>query len=87
MTGQQPDGGLHQQDRYQCRRERPPRDSQCPQRDYCPQKAETIAKRIGLSVSAVQTRLKSLREEAGIRAEVPVGDREATGRAKVLTAG
>ncbi|MGO6846785.1 Lrp/AsnC family transcriptional regulator, partial [Rhizobium ruizarguesonis] len=39
------------------------------QRD-CQLKAETIAERIGLSVSAVQRRLKRLREEGIIKAEV-----------------
>ncbi|MGO8070653.1 Lrp/AsnC family transcriptional regulator, partial [Rhizobium leguminosarum] len=50
------------------------------QRD-CQLKAETIAERIGLSVAAVQRRVKRLREEGIIRAEVAVVERKATGTA------
>ncbi|MGO8499557.1 Lrp/AsnC family transcriptional regulator, partial [Rhizobium ruizarguesonis] len=56
------------------------------QRD-CQLKAETIAERIGLSVSAVQRRLKRLREEGIIKAEVAVVDRKETGTAMVFIVG
>ncbi|MBB2717722.1 UNVERIFIED_ORG: DNA-binding Lrp family transcriptional regulator [Rhizobium etli] len=56
------------------------------QRD-CQLKAETIAERVGLSVSAVQRRLKRLREEGIIKAEVAVLDRKATATSMVFIVG
>ncbi|ANL42994.1 AsnC family transcriptional regulator protein (plasmid) [Rhizobium phaseoli] len=56
------------------------------QRD-CQLKAETIAERIGLSVSAVQRRLKRLREEGIIKAEVAILDRKATATSMVFIVG
>ncbi len=56
------------------------------QRD-CQLKAETIASQIGLSASAVQRRLKRLRAQGVIRAEVAVLDRQAVGRSITLVAG
>ncbi len=47
------------------------------QRD-CQMKAETIADKVGLSASAVQRRLKRLRAEGIITAEIAVVDRKAT---------
>ncbi|WP_454702188.1 Lrp/AsnC family transcriptional regulator [Agrobacterium burrii] len=56
------------------------------QRD-CQMKAETIAERVGLSASAVQRRLKRLREDGIIKAEVAVVDRKATGTSMVFIVG
>jgi Lrp/AsnC family transcriptional regulator, leucine-responsive regulatory protein len=56
------------------------------QRD-CQVKAETIASQIGLSASAVQRRLKRLRAQGVIRAEVAVLDRQTVGRSITLLAG
>lgn len=56
------------------------------QRD-CQLKAEAIASQIGLSASAVQRRLKRLRAQGAIRAEVAVLDRQAVGRSITLVAG
>lgn len=47
------------------------------QRD-CQMKAETIADKVGLSASAVQRRLKRLRADGIITAEIAVVDRKAT---------
>lgn len=55
------------------------------QRD-CQTKAEAIASQIGLSASAVQRRLKRLRAQGVIRAEIAVLDR-AAGRSLTLVAG
>ncbi|WP_423369596.1 Lrp/AsnC family transcriptional regulator [Burkholderia sp. LMG 32019] len=49
------------------------------QRD-CTATADTIAERIGLSTSAVQKRLKRMRTEKIISAEIAVVDRAAVGR-------
>jgi len=56
------------------------------QRD-CQLKAEAIASQIGLSASAVQRRLKRLRAQGVIRAEIAVLDRAAAGRSLTLVAG
>jgi DNA-binding Lrp family transcriptional regulator len=56
------------------------------QRD-CQRKAESIASQIGLSASAVQRRLKRLRAQGVIRAEIAVLDRAAAGRSLTLVAG
>ncbi|WP_338416047.1 Lrp/AsnC family transcriptional regulator [uncultured Sphaerotilus sp.] len=56
------------------------------QRD-CQRKAESIASQIGLSASAVQRRLKRLRAQGVIRAEIAVLDRAAAGRSLTLIAG
>jgi Lrp/AsnC family transcriptional regulator, leucine-responsive regulatory protein len=53
----------------------------------CQLKAEAIASQIGLSVSAVQRRLKRLRANGAIRAEVAVLDRQAVGRSLTLVMG
>lgn len=50
-------------------------------------KAETIAQQVGLSASAVQRRLKRLRTQGVIRAEVAVLDRQALGPCVTLIAG
>lgn len=49
----------------------------------CQVKAELIAERVGLSISAVQRRIKRLRQDRIIMAEVAVLDRKAT--AKLMT--
>lgn len=56
------------------------------QRD-CQQKAEAIASRVGLSASAVQRRLKRLRQQGVIQAEVAVLNRQAVNRGITLVAG
>ncbi len=56
------------------------------QRD-CQMKAETIAEQIGLSASAVQRRLKRLREEGVVKSEVAVIDRKATGHPMLFIVG
>jgi len=53
----------------------------------CQLKAEAIASQIGLSASAVQRRLKRLRAQGVIRAEVAVLDRQAVGRSLTLVVG
>jgi DNA-binding Lrp family transcriptional regulator len=55
------------------------------QRD-CSVKAETIAELVGLSTSAVQKRLKRLRAEKVIAAEVAIVDRAAVGRPMTFVA-
>lgn len=50
-------------------------------------KAEAIAQQVGLSASAVQRRLKRLRAQGVIRAEVAVLDRQAVGPCVTLIAG
>ncbi|MBQ1767196.1 MAG: Lrp/AsnC family transcriptional regulator [Aquincola sp.] len=50
-------------------------------------KAEAIAQQVGLSASAVQRRLKRLRAQGVIRAEVAVLDRQAVGPSVTLIAG
>jgi DNA-binding Lrp family transcriptional regulator len=55
------------------------------QRD-CSVKAETIAEMVGLSTSAVQKRLKRLRAEKVISAEIAVVDRTAVGRPMTFVA-
>ncbi|KJV29056.1 AsnC family transcriptional regulator [Aquitalea magnusonii] len=55
------------------------------QRD-CSVKAETIAEMVGLSTSAVQKRLKRLRAEKIISAEIAVVNREAVGRPMTFVA-
>lgn len=56
------------------------------QRD-CQLKAETIADQVGLSASAVQRRLKRMREEGVISAEIAVVDRKVAGNAMTFIAG
>ncbi|HBF30229.1 Lrp/AsnC family transcriptional regulator [Rhizobium sp.] len=53
----------------------------------CQIKAEAIAEEIGLSASAVQRRLKRLREDCIIKAEVAIVDRKATGHPMVFIVG
>ncbi|MDQ0455567.1 Lrp/AsnC family transcriptional regulator [Rhizobium paknamense] len=53
----------------------------------CQLKAEAIAEQVGLSTSAVQRRLKRLREEGIIRSEIAVIDRKATGHPMVFIVG
>ncbi|BCH61535.1 Lrp/AsnC family transcriptional regulator [Agrobacterium vitis] len=53
----------------------------------CQLKAEIIAEQIGLSLSAVQRRLKRLREEGIIKSEVAVVDRKITGHPMVFIVG
>ena len=53
----------------------------------CQRRAEAIASEIGLSASAVQRRLKRLRAQGVIRAEVAVLERAAVGRSITLVAG
>lgn len=53
----------------------------------CQIKAETIADEIGLSASAVQRRLKRLREDNVVKAEVAIVDRKATGHPMVFIVG
>lgn len=53
----------------------------------CQRKAEAIASQIGLSASAVQRRLKRLRAQGVIAAEVAVLDRQAVGPSLTLVAG
>ncbi|MGG7517853.1 Lrp/AsnC family transcriptional regulator [Allorhizobium undicola] len=53
----------------------------------CQLKAEAIAEAVGLSTSAVQRRLKRLREEGVIRSEIAVIDRKATGHPMVFIVG
>lgn len=50
-------------------------------------KAEAVAQQVGLSASAVQRRLKRLRAQGVIRAEVAVLDRQAVGPIVTLIAG
>ena len=50
-------------------------------------KAEAVAQQVGLSASAVQRRLKRLRAQGVIRAEVAVLDRQAVGPSVTLIAG
>jgi len=56
------------------------------QRD-CQLKAEVIADTVGLSASAVQRRLKRMRSDMVIRAEVAVVDSKAVGRPMTFVAG
>lgn len=56
------------------------------QRD-CQANAELIAERVGLSASAVQRRLRRLRQDKVITAEVAVVDNEAVGRPMTFLAG
>ncbi|WEZ82382.1 Lrp/AsnC family transcriptional regulator [Rhizobium sp. 32-5/1] len=53
----------------------------------CQLKAETIAEEVGLSASAVQRRLKRMREERVISAEIAVVDRKVTGNSMTFIAG
>ncbi|WP_431324104.1 Lrp/AsnC family transcriptional regulator [Rhizobium sp. YTU87027] len=53
----------------------------------CQLTAETIADDVGLSTSAVQRRLKRLREEGIIKAEVAIVERKATGTPMVFIVG
>ncbi len=53
----------------------------------CQIKAEAIAEEIGLSASAVQRRLKRLREEGIVKSEVAIVDRKATGHPMVFIVG
>lgn len=53
----------------------------------CHQKAERIADKVGLSTSAVQRRIKRLRAERVITAEVAVLDRRAVGRLMTFVVG
>lgn len=53
----------------------------------CQLTAETIAEEVGLSTSAVQRRLKRLREEGIIKAEVAVVDHKTTGTPMVFITG
>ncbi len=53
----------------------------------CQLTAEAIAEEVGLSTSAVQRRLKRLREDGVIRAEIAVVDRKATGTPMVFIVG
>ncbi|GAB0117098.1 Lrp/AsnC family transcriptional regulator [Acidisoma sp. 7E03] len=53
----------------------------------CQQKAELIAEKVGLSPSAVQRRIKRLRAERVIAAEVAVLDRRAVGRLMTFIVG
>ncbi len=56
------------------------------QRD-CQLKAEAIADRVGLSASAVQRRLKRMREEKVITAEIALVDRKVAGNPMTFIAG
>ena len=56
------------------------------QRD-CQVNAELIAERVGLSASAVQRRLRRMRQEKVITAEVALVDNEAVGRPMTFFAG
>ncbi|WP_284944146.1 Lrp/AsnC family transcriptional regulator [Acidisoma cladoniae] len=56
------------------------------QRD-CHMKAELIAEAVGLSASAVQRRLKRMRTDKIITAEIAVVDRKAIGRPMTFVAG
>ncbi|MBB4952020.1 DNA-binding Lrp family transcriptional regulator [Agrobacterium vitis] len=53
----------------------------------CQMKAEAIAEEVGLSASAVQRRLKRLREDAVVKGEVAIIDRKATGHPMVFIVG
>ncbi|OLP55735.1 AsnC family transcriptional regulator [Rhizobium rhizosphaerae] len=53
----------------------------------CQRTAEMIAEEIGLSTSAVQRRLKRLREDGIIRSEIAVVDRKSTGTPMVFIVG
>jgi len=53
----------------------------------CQRTAESIADDVGLSTSAVQRRLKRLREDGIIKAEVAVVERKATGTPMVFIVG
>lgn len=53
----------------------------------CQAKAEDIAAQVGLSASAVQRRIKRLRAQGVIRAEVAVLDRSVVGHSVTLIAG
>ncbi len=53
----------------------------------CQLKAETIAEQVGLSASAVQRRLKRLREEGVIAAEIAVLDRKLADNPMTFIAG
>ncbi|OJG00061.1 Lrp/AsnC family transcriptional regulator [Pararhizobium antarcticum] len=53
----------------------------------CQLKAEVIAEQVGLSASAVQRRLKRMREDGVIAAEIAVVDRKAAGNAMTFIAG
>ena len=53
----------------------------------CQTKAEDIAEQVGLSASAVQRRIKRLREQGVIRSEVAILERSAVGQSITLIAG
>jgi Lrp/AsnC family transcriptional regulator, leucine-responsive regulatory protein len=53
----------------------------------CQMKAEAIAEEISLSASAVQRRLKRLREDGVIKGEVAIVDRKSTGHPMVFIVG
>lgn len=53
----------------------------------CQRTAEAIAEEIGLSTSAVQRRLKRLREDGIIKSEIAVVDRKVTGTPMVFIVG
>lgn len=53
----------------------------------CQQKAELIAEKVGLSPSAVQRRIKRLRADRVIAAEVAILDRRAVGRLMTFIVG
>jgi Lrp/AsnC family transcriptional regulator, leucine-responsive regulatory protein len=53
----------------------------------CQQKAELIAEKVGLSASAVQRRIKRLRADRVIAAEVAILDRHAVGRLMTFIVG
>lgn len=56
------------------------------QRD-CQLKAEAIAEKVGLSASAVQRRLKRMRESGAILAEIAIVDRKISGTSMTFIAG
>ncbi len=53
----------------------------------CQMKAELIAEKVGLSTSAVQRRIKRLRQDKIITAEIAVVDRKATGKLMTFLVG
>lgn len=53
----------------------------------CQRTAETIAEEIGLSTSAVQRRIKRLREDGIIKSEIAIVDRKVTGTPMVFIVG
>lgn len=53
----------------------------------CQMKAEAIAEEVGLSASAVQRRLKRLRDDGIIKGEVAIIDRKSSGHSMVFIVG